>query len=191
MKQIEYYLDFMELLDGAVVVRGWAADRSGGEVQFQIRDKEKEELLPIRLRRLERIDVAQSVLKVTGEELKDSKKCALGFELRFSITGAENYELIMAAGNVTERIRISLKKLKKRKEKSYLPWKKMWKMTTLSMLLGDGKALIKKGPSELKYRWERYETEESRYGKWLNRHLQYEQEPLNEKMCIRDSLLRI
>lgn len=164
MKAIRYYIDKSELLEETAHITGWALSFTDAPLDIRVTDQGGQ---PVKaaLRRLSRPDASRAVL---GDE--SQPEC--GFDVKFSCDPAKRYKLIFDNGRQTVRLPLSASALKKETGRRFLPFRRIVRMTSVSMAADDARCLLQKGPGALKERWvRRYETDENKYMRWLAGHV--------------------
>ena len=160
---LSYYIDKSEIFGCTVHLTGWAVSDTGTLPEYRVTERHGEEM-KFSFRRLDRPDASRSAL---GDERQ--RDC--GFDVKFDCNLEERYCLHISDGQKEKRLSILPKELIREQSRRYVNFKKMIRLTTPAMAADDIRTLLKRGPVELKKQWRnRYETEENRYARWLEKH---------------------
>ena len=174
---LSYYIDKSEIFGCTVHLTGWAVSDTGTLPEYRVTGRHGEEM-KISFRRLDRPDASRSAL---GDERQ--REC--GFDVKFDCNLEERYCLHISDGQKEKRLSVLPKELIREQSRRYVNIKKMIRLTTPAMAADDFRTLLKKGPGELKKQWRnRYETEENRYARWLEKHVECEPAPLSWQPLI-------
>ena len=160
---LSYYIDKSEIFGCTVHLTGWAVSDTGTLPEYRVTERHGEEM-KFSFRRLDRPDASRSAL---GDERQ--RDC--GFDVKFDCNLEERYCLHISDGQKEKRLSILPKELIREQSRRYVNFKEMIRLTTPAMAADDIRTLLKRGPVELKKQWRnRYETEENRYARWLEKH---------------------
>lgn len=174
---LSYYIDKSEIFGCTVHLTGWAVSDTGTLPEYRVTERHGEEM-KFSFRRLDRPDASRSAL---GDERQ--RDC--GFDVKFDCNLEERYCLHISDGQKEKRLSILPKELIREQSRRYVNFKKMIRLTTPAMAADDIRTLLKRGPVELKKQWRnRYETEENRYARWLEKHGECEPAALSWKPLI-------
>lgn len=174
---LSYYIDKSEIFGCTVHLTGWAVSDTGTLPEYRVTGRHGEEM-KISFRRLDRPDASRSAL---GDERQ--RDC--GFDVKFDCNLEEKYCLHISDGQKEKRLSVIPKELIREQSRRYVNFKKMVRLTTPAMAADDFRTLLKRGPRELKKQWRnRYETEENRYARWLEKHEQCEPAALSWQPLI-------
>lgn len=174
---LSYYIDKSEIFGCTVHLTGWAVSDTGTLPEYRVTGRHGEEI-KISFRRLDRPDASRSAL---GDERQ--RDC--GFDVKFDCNLEEKYCLHISDGQKEKRLSVIPKELIREQSRRYVNFKKMVRLTTPAMAADDFRTLLKRGPGELKKQWRnRYETEENRYARWLEKHEQCEPAALSWQPLI-------
>ena len=174
---LSYYIDKSEIFGCTVHLTGWAVSDTGTLPEYRVTGRHGEEM-KISFRRLDRPDASRSAL---GDERQ--REC--GFDVKFDCNLEERYCLHISDGQKEKRLSVLPKELIREQSRRYVNIKKMIRLTTPAMAADDFRTLLKKGPGKLKKQWRnRYETEENRYARWLEKHVECEPAPLSWQPLI-------
>lgn len=159
MKSIRYYIDKMELIEHTAHLTGWAVSMDSSPLTVCVTRGGQEEKAVVRT--LSRPDASRAVFG-------DDRQPDCGFDLRFPCMKGEKYEVVFSCASGQVRVKVTREGIQKESGRRLIPFRRMVRMTSPSMVAADFGFLLKKGPSAWKQRLvRRYETDENKYLRWL------------------------
>lgn len=163
MKPIRYYIDKAELLEDTAHLTGWALAMDGSPLDITVKEKSGA-AVDTTVRSLSRPDACRAVFG-------DDRNPDCGFDVKFVCRMDQVYQLFFCCELGTQTVTVNPRQLAKETERRYVPFSRMVRMTTPSMVGDDLKYLLKSGPIAWKNRLKRrYETDENKYLRWLEAH---------------------